>query len=192
MIAALADGLESGSLQLFCVDSVDGESWLNRKIPASDREARHNRYESYLIEEMLPFVKSLNPAHRFSTAGCGLGGYHALNFALKHPHLVDLCLSMGGTFDIRHYLNGQRDSNAYFNNPVAFLPLLTDQAILDEYCHNVRFILATGERDMCLDDSLQMAGIMHEKRIPHTLDIWGSHAGHDWEWWQQMARKFLV
>lgn len=192
MVQALAEGLECGSLQLFCVDSIDRESWHNRKSLPADRVVRHMRYETYLIDEVVPFVKYRNPAQRFSTAGCSFGGYHALNFALKHPHLVDRCLSMSGTFDVRPYLDGYYDENAYFNNPAAFLPLLNDQAIIDEYTHNVQFVLATGERDMCLDDNLQMAQIMHEKRIPHNLDIWGSHAGHDWEWWKQMAKKFLM
>ncbi len=34
MVAAVADKLEGGRLQLFCVDSVDSESWYNRDVPA--------------------------------------------------------------------------------------------------------------------------------------------------------------
>ena len=33
MVAALTDRLKSGGLQLFCVDSVDNESWYNRQVP---------------------------------------------------------------------------------------------------------------------------------------------------------------
>ena len=31
MIAALSDRLESGQLQIYCVDSVDTESWYNKQ-----------------------------------------------------------------------------------------------------------------------------------------------------------------
>lgn len=33
MIGALADRIDTGQLQLFCVDSVNMESWYNRQIP---------------------------------------------------------------------------------------------------------------------------------------------------------------
>src|SRR6201999_2385809 len=32
MVGAVADKIEAGRLQLFCVDSVDGESWYNRNV----------------------------------------------------------------------------------------------------------------------------------------------------------------
>src|SRR5215831_16268059 len=40
MIAALRDQLEQGDIQLFCVDSVDGESWYARWRPPSERAWR--------------------------------------------------------------------------------------------------------------------------------------------------------
>ena len=33
MVAAVAGKIDAGQLQLFCVDSVDMESWYNRQIP---------------------------------------------------------------------------------------------------------------------------------------------------------------
>ncbi len=191
MIAALAYPLESGRLQIFCVDSVDPESWYNRKIPPPERVLRHMQYEQYLTEDVLPFIRHRNEAGRIAVTGCSFGGYHALNFALKHPEMVNHCLTMSGAFDVHQFLGGHGGENAYYNNPVQYLPGLTDQNILDEYCQNVRFDLAAGERDICLDDNLRMSRIMELKGIPHRLDIWGNHAGHDWVWWQQMARKFL-
>ena len=72
-----------------------------------------------------------------------------------------------------------------------FPPGLTDQNILDEYCRHVRFDPATGESDIRLDDNLRMSLTMGFKGIPHSLDIWGSHSGHDWAWWRRLAREFL-
>ena len=31
MVGAIADKIEAGQMQLFCVDSVDAESWYNRR-----------------------------------------------------------------------------------------------------------------------------------------------------------------
>ena len=46
MIAAVAQKIERGHLQVFCLDSVDSESWYNRSIHPHDRVMRHNAYES--------------------------------------------------------------------------------------------------------------------------------------------------
>jgi esterase/lipase superfamily enzyme len=32
---------------------------------------------------------------------------------------------------------------------------------------------------------------MTAKGMPHTLDVWGDGAGHDWPWWEKMVQKFL-
>ena len=62
MVASVADRIECGQLQLYCVDSVDSESWYNRGIHPHDRVMRHNAYESYLIYELLPLIRGVNGA----------------------------------------------------------------------------------------------------------------------------------
>ena len=49
MIDAIADFINSGRIKLFCVDSVDAESWYNFSIPPEDRNARHEDYDRYII-----------------------------------------------------------------------------------------------------------------------------------------------
>ena len=84
MIGAVGYQYDAGRLQAFCVDSVDTESWYNRRIPPRDRVLRHLQYENYLIHEVVPFIRSKNPV-RLAVTGCSFGGYHAVNFALRHP-----------------------------------------------------------------------------------------------------------
>ena len=60
MVNVVRDKLEQGRLQLFCVDSVDSESWYNRNVPPRWRIARHMQYENYLMQEVLPLVRQLN------------------------------------------------------------------------------------------------------------------------------------
>jgi esterase/lipase superfamily enzyme len=52
-------------------------------------------------------------------------------------------------------------------------------------------VLATGERDSCLQDNERLGHIMDQKQIPHWLDVWGNGTGHDWPWWQQMTVKYF-
>jgi esterase/lipase superfamily enzyme len=53
-------------------------------------------------------------------------------------------------------------------------------------------VLATGERDICLNDNLRLSQVLKTKGIPHYLDVWGNGTGHDWPWWQQMSHKFFT
>jgi len=190
MIGVVGNKYESGELQAFCVDSVDSESWYNKAVHPDERARRHTEYDRYLLEEVLPFILSRNSSRELVTTGCSFGGYHAINFALRHPDVVTGAVSMSGAFDIHQFLDGYYDDNCYYNCPPDFLPGLEDPWYLDRY-RRQRLVLATGERDICLDENLRLGGIMSNKLIPHWLDVWGDGAAHDWPWWQQMAVKFF-
>src|SRR5712672_12670 len=122
MIRVLAPKIDSGQLQVFCVDSVDSESWYNKSIHPRDRARRHGEYDAYLVQEVVPFIRHRNGSPNLAVTGCSFGGYHSVNFALRHPDLVTHCVSMGGAFDVKQFLDGYYDENCYFNNPPDFLP----------------------------------------------------------------------
>ena len=191
MIAAVSHKYDSGELQAFCVDSVDAESWYNKRIHPRERVLRHLQYEQYILTEVMPFIHAKNPSRQLVTTGCSFGGYHAVIFSLKHPDRVTHCVSMGGAFDIHQFLNGYYDDNCYFNCPPDFLPNLNDEWYLSRYRENTRFVLATGENDICLGENIRLSQLMNAKRIAHWLDVWGDHTGHDWPWWQRMAAKYF-
>jgi esterase/lipase superfamily enzyme len=190
MIEAVRHKYESGQLQAFCVDSVDAESWYNKAVPPRDRAQRHIEYDRYLLDEVVPFIRARNGSGQLVTTGCSFGGYHAINFALRHPDVATGAVSMSGAFDIHQFLDGYYDDNCYYNCPPDFLPGLTDPWYLDRY-RRQKLVLATGERDICLDENLRLSGILNGKAIPHWLDVWGDGAAHDWPWWQRMAVKFF-
>jgi len=191
MISALTHKYDGGQLQAFCVDSVDAESWFHKQAPPRSRVERHMQYERYMLLEALPFVRQRTGADRIAVTGCSFGGYHAVNFALRHPDLVHTCVSMGGSFDVRGFLDGYWDQDVYFHNPVEYMRNLDDDWYLSLYREGFRLVLATGEHDICLDDNFKLSSILNKKGIPHHLDVWGDGAGHDWPWWQRMARKFF-
>ena len=57
MVATVGDKIDRGELQLFCVDSVDGESWYNKNVGPRWRIARQVQYENYVMNEAVPFVR---------------------------------------------------------------------------------------------------------------------------------------
>ncbi len=190
MIDAIRDKYENGQVQAFCVDSVDTESWYNKSIHPRDRVLRHEAYERYLVDEVVPFIAARGHRSNLGVTGCSFGGYHSLNFAFRHPDLVSRCISMGGAADIKQFLDGYYDEHCYFNNPPDYMSNLGDGLYLDRI-RAMRIVLATGENDICRGENERMATILSSRNIPNELDIWRDGAGHDWPWWQGMARKFL-
>jgi esterase/lipase superfamily enzyme len=191
MIATLSPGLECGECQVFCVDSVDGESWYNKRVPPRARVCRHIQYEMYLLNELLGFIRSRNHSPQMLVTGCSFGGYHAANFAFRHPDLVSHCVVMGAAFDIHQFLDGYYDDNCYFNCPPDYLVNLADDWYLSRF-RQMRIVLGTGVEDICLNENRRLSGILHDKSVPHWLDVWGNHTGHDWPWWQRMAAKYFL
>ncbi len=183
MVGAVAHKVDAGEFQLFCVDSVDAESWYNKGIHPHDRVIRHMQYESYIKEEVLPFLRHRNWSRRIVTTGCSFGGYHAVNFALKNPDVITNCVSMSGAYDMKQFLHGYYDDNCFYNNPPDYLPNLSGP-----YPH---FVLAAGEHDICLGENFRMANIMGVRGVPHYLDVWKNGTAHDWPWWRGMAQKFF-
>src|SRR5205823_6404551 len=153
MIQATAWQYESGGMQAFCPDSVDLESWYNKFADPATRVRRHMAYESYILNEVVPLIRRMNPAADIGATGCSFGGFHAMNFALKHPDVFSRCVSMSGAFDVRQFLNGYYDDNCYYNNPVDYLPALGDSWFMDYYRDSNRFLLAAGEWDICLGEN---------------------------------------
>jgi len=190
MVAAVADKIERGDLQLFCVDSVDAESWYNRGVGPRWRIARHVQYEAHIMDEVLPLLRQKNSNPRITALGCSFGGYHAANIALRHPDVFTGFLSMSGAFDLTGFLGGYYDDDCYFNLPLDYIPNLTDPWLLDRYRRNT-YVLATGVHDMCWNDNEQLARVLRERGIPCQLDVWGDNAGHDWPWWQRMLTTYL-
>jgi esterase/lipase superfamily enzyme len=125
------------------------------------------------------------------TTGCSLGGYHAINFALRHPDIVTYAVSMSGAFDIpKQFLGGFYNRDAYLNAPLAYLPRLEDPWFLERIRRSY-YVLVVGDGDPLFDQNAKLAHAFGVKGIPHILDVWQGF-GHDWPWWRRMAHKFFV
>jgi esterase/lipase superfamily enzyme len=190
MIHALHAKIDRGELQVITVDTIDQESWYNRGAHPADRLHRQNAYDAYLVRELAPFVKDRTSWPQFASTGCSLGGYHAINFALRHPDLVTYAVSMSGAYDIpKRFLDGFYNDDAFYNSPLDYLPG-ADGWSLDQYRRNY-YVLVTGNGDPLFDNNVKLAREFGVKGIPHTLDVWEGF-GHDWPWWHEMARKFFA
>ena len=189
MVAAIADFLERGWFQLYCLDSVDGESWYNKGVPGAVRGARHTQYDRYLADEVLPFSARRNPHPFVIATGASFGAYHALAFGLRHPDRVGRVLGMSGVYDIRPFAGGDSSGDIHFANPVAFVEHEGDPGRL-EAMRRMDLILVIGRTDPAYESNLEMSRRLWGRGIWHALRVWDGWA-HDWPYWKQMVRLYL-
>ncbi len=190
MVGAVADRIDSGALQLFCVDSADRESWYNQQISPRGRIVRHQQHEEYVLTEVVPFLRARNRDPRLVAAGCSFGGYHAVNLALRHPDIFSGFVSLSGVFDLARFLDGYYDEDCYFHLPTHYLPRLEDPWYLDRF-RGSRYVLVTGWDDPCLEENQELHRILSGKGIPHQFSVWNGVNTHDWATWQKMMRQYL-
>jgi len=192
MVSNLADRIQNGQLMIFCVDSVDEESWYNKRAHPAERIRRHDAYEQYILLEVLPLIRHRSQRIDLTVAGCSFGGYHATNFALRHPDAVTKCVSMSGAFDNRGFLNGYSDELLYLHNPADYVSNLNDPWYHGHFQRDWFLILAASNHDICLGDNHKMAELLGRQHIPHRLDVWNNDMQHDWPLWRLMARTYFA
>ncbi len=189
MHLVLGESLEKGRLQMFCVESVNGESWNAEHLHPSARAARHLAYDRYLLDEVLPLTEAKNGNPFLIAAGASMGGYHALCFGLRHPERVSRILSLSGMADIKRLTGGYSDDTVYACNPADFMRHEHDAARLDRF-RRQDIILAIGEHDRMCDDNRELSATLWNKGIGNALRIWDGWA-HDWPYWQRMLGHYI-
>jgi esterase/lipase superfamily enzyme len=189
MIAALGEHLDRGWLQLYCVESVDDESWYAKWKHPHDRAVRQTEYERYLLSEVLPLTWQKNPNPFLITTGASFGAYHAADFAFRHPDLVSRMLGMSGMYDIKQQTDGWSDEEVYFHCPTDFIPNEHDHRRL-EALRRMDIILAVGHDDSMRGNNEWMSRVLWEKGIGNALRVWDGWA-HDWPWWHQMVHRYI-
>ena len=189
MVGALGEQLERGWVQMFCVDSIDAESWYARWKRPADRAWRQLQYDNYLLTEVLPLTRQLNPNPFMITTGASFGAYHAINFAFRHPNLVGRTIGLSGVYDISQWTDGYHDDNVYFNNPMSYIPNEHDwgrKAALQR----MDIILVTGADDPLRSSTEEMSAVLWRAEIGNALRVWDGWA-HDWPWWIQMITHYI-
>lgn len=177
--------VERGFVQIFCPDSIDRHSWYNKAIHPAQKVRNHNWYDKMVYEEIVQKVRGNTPSGKVCVAGASFGGYHATNFAFRHPEAVSHLFSMSGKYSIRSFMGDYYDQEVYFNNPIDFLPNLQDGNLWQ-----MKIVLGTSEWDICLSANQELSQILTQKGIDHWLDVRGWKK-HDWPLWREMFPHYV-
>ena len=194
VIDELADYLDSGTIQLFCTETVDDESWGGTGDPA-ERARRQETYYHYVVDELVPLVAKMNKSGARPLAlGFDAGATQASVVALRRPDLFQGCVCLSGCYDARRYFGDWMDATLYDNTPCAFLSQMpVDHPYVAVY--NQRQLLFCTGQEASEADSLRSTHEMGEQFARLGVDVWcdywGADVTHTWFWWKKQLRYFL-
>jgi esterase/lipase superfamily enzyme len=194
MIEAVAHFIETGKIIVFAIDTIDPQSWTNEWAHPAERARRHNSYDSYIVEEVNPFIRDYRHTQgRFIATGCSSGAYHAVNFFFRHPDMFDTVIGLSGSYNLEPLVGDYLDDNIYYNSPLLYLPKLDDAWFMDLYRQS-KIILCVGQgswEERMRADTEALKKILDKKGIPYWSDLWGPDVDHDWNWWRKQIAYFL-
>ncbi|TDX01504.1 esterase family protein [Dinghuibacter silviterrae] len=196
VIEALQPKIEAGSIQVYCLDSIDKESFYANHIPPAARIHRHLLYEQYVLHEVMDLVRRRNPGPDLIAAGCSLGAYHAVNLAFKYPWMFKKVVGLSGRYDLtlkmEHFedlFEGYMDETVYFNMPARFIPNLHDEQLITQL-KKMEIIFVVGQQDAFLDNNRYLSDSLWRQGVWNALHIWDGES-HKARYWRYMVQLYL-
>jgi esterase/lipase superfamily enzyme len=196
IVRALAQKLEAGHLQLYCVDTLADETFYCWWRHPADRIKRYLLWEEYILDEVLPFMAARNDHPCTIAHGLSLGAFYAANLAFRHPHRFQKLAAFSGRYDltlsVEHFydlFDGYYDDDIYYNTPTHFLPGLTCEWRL-KALKAMDIILVIGKEDPFLENNRHLSRILWEKGIWNALHEWDGRA-HQGHYWRKMAPLYV-
>ena len=193
LIESLRPFIEGGKVKVFSVNSINTESWMNYNMEPHHKAIRHQTFNYYIWDEVIPFIKS---ATSYDTpiiiCGASFGALHSMNLFLKRPDLLNGVIALSGVYDLTEYTRGFFNDDVYYNSPQHYMPNLTDHAVLEQIRRSGHLHIFSGSGPYEAPDAARsFAGILYNKGIPYELDIWGSEWMHDWDTWRTVLPHYL-
>jgi esterase/lipase superfamily enzyme len=199
MIGAISGFIDSGKVQVFACDGIDGETFLAGGGHPADRIQQHERYFGYITQELIPLIREQSKQansgyeHKLMVTGCSLGAYHSANMYFRFPWYFDSLIALSGVYSTEHFFGSFMDTPTYLNSPVHYLANLNDEGYLNQYRQS-RIYICCGKgsfEDQMLADTLKVKDILTSKHVNAWIDVWGDDVNHDWNWWRMQMPYFL-
>ena len=195
MIDVLADYIECGRIQLFCIDTIDKESWSDAYGDKGHRSYMQEQYYYYVTNEVVPMIYDTNPTgQKIITTGCSLGATHAVILPLRRPDLFGGCLALSGCYDATEFWDGWCDERLYNNSPCHFIPNMPENHPYIQMYNEMKLIICVGQgpwEDQGIETTRRLKEAFDAKGIHAWVDFWGYDVNHDWPWWKKQYRYFL-
>ena len=107
LIEAIAPFINSGKVKVFSINSMNKESWMNNTMLPEHKAIRHNQFNQYVFNEVIPFIRTHTSNDTLIyTSGASFGALHAMNLFLKRPDIINGVISMSGVYNLTEYTKG--------------------------------------------------------------------------------------
>lgn len=193
LLDCLAPMINDGKFRVFSIDSMNRESWMNNEMIPEHKAIRHNQFNEYVFNEVIPFIRNAaSQETMIYTCGASFGALHAMNLFLKKPDLLNGVISLSGVYDLTEYTKGFWDEQVFYNSPMHYMPSLNDPWYLDKIraSHHIHIFSGSGAYEDP-NSARRFAGILYSKGIWYDLDIWGEDIMHDWPTWRKALPYIL-
>lgn len=193
LIDSIKEQIEAGKVRCFSINSINSQSWLNDEIEPRQKAVRHQQFNNYITDEVVPYIKSATGEESplIYTTGVSFGALHALNTLLRNPDLFAGTIALSGVYDLKSYSKGYFDEDVYFNSPADYVPNLNDENFLSKL-REKNILIYTGSGDYeDPRETWRIAQILGEKGIPNWVDCWDNTYKHDWPTWREMLPKAI-
>jgi len=169
--------------------------------------APNEKYESYIVQELIPDVerryRALAGRDARAIAGLSMGGYGALKFAVKYPERFVFAASMSGALAAPAWNPQDKDLLDFVKPSIARVYGAMDNpvrpandifklydALPPERIAQLPFIyLDCGTEDFLLDLNRTFDALLVKRKIPHEYrELPGKH---EWPYWDQQVQEIL-
>ena len=153
-------------------------------------------YQDFIIQELLPLLKTTHNTGHFSIAGFSLGGLSALDLCLNHPNIFRSVGVFSGALWWRDYpfIPSQPNANLIIPRKINALK----QTPPNQFWFQTGTLDEKNDRDHngiidVIDDTLRTIQALREKGVPkkHIAYVEVKGGRHDWQTWKKAMPYFL-
>ena len=191
--------IDPGEVMVFAVDTVDKETWSNKRGDPGWRIWRYEQWIQYITDEMVPFIRwMVNEKNGWDgypqviVFGCSLGATHAANLYFRRPDLFDGLLALSGIYSTEYGFGSFMNDLVYNNSPVHYLANMPEDHPYIGLYNLKKAAICVGQGPWEIPDSTrQLHSILQRKGIQAWVDYWGYDCSHDWSWWFKQVDYFV-
>ena len=97
LIDSLRPYIDGGKVKVFSINSINNESWMNNHMDPHHKSMRHQQFNDYVFNEVIPFIRSETSQETpLITCGASFGALHSMNLFLKRPDIINGMTAMSG------------------------------------------------------------------------------------------------
>jgi S-formylglutathione hydrolase FrmB len=176
MAEALAANLANKGTP-FIVVSPDGNGATRGDTEWADSTDGKDQLETFLVQHVIPAVEvrhRRDRKHR-AIAGFSMGGYGAMNLALRHPDLFGQVATFAGYFHV------DDPDGMFAKDPTAIAANSPDQHV--PAAKGLRVLLLSGDHDeepVVKGESARFKALLDQHGLRSTYTV--SPGGHTWDW----------